>query len=164
MRDDIFEKNVVANDTKSATTWLYAIKRLPANMGPRTAGRRLYAVQAFFRRQNLGVDGIHFRRAFEIPLGWSDRRERNPTKNDMSKHVAFCWLHAIKRLFYSKLLCGNRFKHPSDKPEFKTTFAQYLLNGSVGFSTQYQASSMRRYPRSRYTICSNASVAPTSNK
>ena len=30
------------------------------------AGRRVWAVQAFRRRQNLGGGGIHFRRAFQI--------------------------------------------------------------------------------------------------
>ena len=34
--------------------------------GGRMAGRRVWAVQAFCRRQNLGGGGIHFRRAFQI--------------------------------------------------------------------------------------------------
>ena len=34
--------------------------------GGRMAGRRVCAVQAFRRRQNLGGGGIHFRRAFQI--------------------------------------------------------------------------------------------------
>ena len=47
--------------------------------GPRTAGRRFCAVQAFCRRQNLGAGAIHLPRACEIsqdskkkhqPIGW----------------------------------------------------------------------------------------------
>ena len=34
--------------------------------GPRTAGRRFCAVQAFCRRQNLGAGAIHLPRAFKI--------------------------------------------------------------------------------------------------
>ena len=34
------------------------------------------ASQAFCRRQNLGAGGIHFRRACQIPLGWSGQRPR----------------------------------------------------------------------------------------
>ena len=36
-------------------------------VGPRTAGRRVCAVQAFRRRRNLGGGRIHFARAFQIP-------------------------------------------------------------------------------------------------
>lgn len=32
----------------------------------------------YFAQQNLGAGAIHLPRAYSIPLGWSDHRERNP--------------------------------------------------------------------------------------
>ena len=45
---------------------LSARYRCRTRPGPRTAGRRFCAVQAFCRRQNLGVGAIHLPLAFEI--------------------------------------------------------------------------------------------------
>ena len=45
---------------------LSAKYRCRTRPGPRTAGRRFCAVQAFCRRQNLSVGAIHLPRAFEI--------------------------------------------------------------------------------------------------
>ena len=45
---------------------LSAKYRCRTRLGPRTAGRRFCAVQAFCRRQNLGAGAIHLPRAFEI--------------------------------------------------------------------------------------------------
>ena len=45
---------------------LSAKYRCRTRPGPRTAGRRFCAVQAFCRRQNLGAGAIHLPRAFEI--------------------------------------------------------------------------------------------------
>ena len=45
---------------------LSAKYRCQTRPGPRTAGRRFCAVQAFCRRQHLGVGAIHLPRAFEI--------------------------------------------------------------------------------------------------
>ena len=42
--------------------------------------RRICAVRAFCRRQNLGAGGIHFRRAFEIPEGGAALWAAEPKK------------------------------------------------------------------------------------
>ncbi len=50
---------------------IWVMKRTRGRKSPsRPSGRRrLCAVRAFCRRQNLGAGGIHFRRAFESPKG-----------------------------------------------------------------------------------------------
>ncbi len=61
---------------------------------------------------------IHFGLRCHNQMGWRDQRERSPTKSNVAKHVAFCWLHAVKRLFCSEPSCRNRSEHPSGKWEF----------------------------------------------
>ena len=47
-------------------------------IAPETAYTGAFAPCKHFAQQNLGAGAIHLPRAYSIPLGWSDHRERNP--------------------------------------------------------------------------------------
>ena len=90
MRDD-FCKKVVANDMQSATTCHVLTKKIHHGMGPRTAGRRVCAVQAFLPQAKILAEAEftsaeHFKhRRVKAASG-----RRNPQKRT-SRGCPFLW-------------------------------------------------------------------------
>ena len=90
MSDDCCKK-VVANDMQSATTCHVLTKKIHHGMGPRTAGRRVCAVQAFLPQAKILAEAEftsaeHFKhRRVKAASG-----RRNPQKRT-SRGCPFLW-------------------------------------------------------------------------
>ena len=51
---------------------------MPTEPGPPQGGAARVRRHKYFAQQSLGAGAIHLPRAYSIPFGWSDPRERNP--------------------------------------------------------------------------------------
>ena len=127
---------------------LSAKYRCRTRPGPRTAGRRFCAVQAFCRRQNLGAGAIHLPRAFQIPQVSKKRSTCKAGasffgKSLQSRYFKFSigFLHLAQRPFWAAPLLRRSSVLPKAKPRRR--------------ANSLRPSNLKnpRYPKKKHLLC-----------
>ena len=119
----------------------------------------------YFAQQSLGAGAIHLPRAYSIPLGWSDHRERNPKIRPSAKgrwsyfwrsgwdsnprEVSLKLISSLVRTWYFRVCCGRwrqfwKQRKPLRCNGFRTR--RPVLTSSISEKTKVQIE-MRNVPK-----------------